>query len=182
MSLQEKVHASYGITSYVDTSLKTAPVSFHDPYYETSTHRRFMETMQEKAQVAGVDIRSTHRAVGLYEGTQEPSVAVNATGFRSDIEDIASHLLEEFSQRAVHIIFQPGHGMHRLYRFNIESNQIEIIMSRLASLRITGARITNGMLELSDIDCIPSHILAELEKLYGSATVFPCEIVQIHGN
>lgn len=179
MNPHDLVDVSFGATPYIDQKMGHSFFSFNDPYYDSPLYVKFLDSVKTQAERFGVAINSTHRAVGIFQGAHEPSAAIAASGRRIDIERIAVRICKEFDQQAVRVIYQPGHGQHLLYSFPVGEQKPEDVVRTLKTLGVTGGRITNGQLEIANITSLSTIVLNALEKVFGQATILPCEVVTI---
>lgn len=175
----EMVAVSYGITPYLRESRSEPRSTISDPFYDSELFQQFLSSFKKKASSANVSINSTARAIGWFKGEDEPSAAIDAEGRRSDIELVARTICDEFQQQAVRVIYQPGHGQHSMYLFELTDVPSDSVLLELQKIGVSGARITNGRLEIADVVPLPHRILASLESAYGRATILPCEVVVI---
>jgi len=171
--------ASYGVTPFKGAGRTGDEVSFDDPYYGGARYRDFQRSLYALADDADVNIEDEQRALGLWEGTNEPSAAVGVSGSRRDIELVARSVARKYDQWAVRVIYRPGSGVHRMYSFTPGKRSPEQVMATLRLAGIAGARVTEDAIELADAEDLTPAQLSAMESVYGRARVEPVEVVRV---
>lgn len=169
----------YNITPFTGSNQQKQP-SFSDPFYETSRYRNFTELLSEAADLHGVKLRKVTKTIGLWQGNHEPSVSVKIEGKRRDIEKVAELLLQEFSQKSVSIVYQPGSSEHLTYRFMVpETSHPAAVLHSLITSGVTGAHLTPKEVRLNELSELELKVLDALTCLYGTIHINKCEVVRI---
>jgi hypothetical protein len=171
--------ASYGITPFKGASREREDISFDDPYYASPRYAQFLSHLEQAATDFEVSVESHRRALGLWEGTNEPSAAIDVTGVRENIEAVARSTGKQFDQWAVRVIYQPGNGQHRMYSYDLGDKTPHEVMEALTLAGVAGARVTDSHIELADVEEPELQAQVILEQMFGSPIIIPCEVVRV---
>lgn len=176
------VHVSYGVTPFKGVGRIGIDISFSDPYYESDRYANFLNSVYRNADDFDVEIESEKRALGIWEGSNEPSSAIDVIGTRNNIESVAKSICTEFEQYAVLIIYQPGNGAHKLYSFDTGNHDPLLVVETLHEAGISEARVTDKKIEITNKTNLNNQTLSVMERIYGKAVITPCEIVLVSTN
>jgi hypothetical protein len=171
--------ASYGITPFKGVGREHDDISLDDPYYASPRYAQFLSHLEQAAQDFQVLVKSHRRALGLWEGTNEPSAAIDVIGARENIEAVARSTGKQFNQWAVRVIYQPGNSQHRMYSYDLGNRLPHEVMETLAFAGVPGARVTDSHIELADVEEPELQVQIILEQMFGSPTIIPCEVVRV---
>lgn len=134
------VRASVGVTPF-------RPGDAAARFYESPKFRRFTQDMRRLARQRSVKIDRVEKAVGVWEGETEPSLAVDAHDHEAGVEAWAAELGKRYDQDGV-LLFEPSAaGDSAAYRLDVAGHRDEAL-GAMGRHGIPGGRLVGDQLEL----------------------------------
>lgn len=146
---QAGARTNVGVTPYRGQPRETREEI--DAYYETARYKSFERELDAAAAEHGVEVESSARVDGLWEGDAEPSASVWLRGDRDAAVAVGAALGRHFNQDAVFTFSEDPEGDGVIYRL-AGVGDIQHARTLLGRYGITAARLDGHDLEIASPD------------------------------
>lgn len=123
-------------------------MSSRPSYYDSDEWTEYDDTVRLSAERHGLDVLSTARADGLWEGETEPAGAYTVSGDRDDIEAWAGELAGRYNQDSVMVSVIDPSGDGSLATYGTGGVDSDRALAALQAAGIPGGRVVDGRLQI----------------------------------